>query len=137
MSMWLSIARVSAAVFEQISEEPSLIEAIFFDSGADAGARLGLGPDDSGGVDYLSAAGALSAMAEAMGEPETEDDEAILDLSVSGALAYEAGYGSAFFIAPADVAAAGHSIICHMDDRVRRLIERAAAGQDYLIGLVS
>lgn len=139
MSMWLNIARISAKGFEQISADPSLVEALFFGSRADAKAArktLDIRKSDCGGVDYLSAARALSAMAEAMGEPEPDDD-AVLDLPLSGELSFDAGYGPAFYVAPDDIAGAGDSIICHMDEDVADLIARAVEGGDYLVGVIS
>lgn len=141
MSMWLDLARVSAATFERIREEPSLIEAIFFGDDEDAEktlAELGIGQGDIAGFDYRSAYEARRAMAEAMGDELDEDGDPVLDdLGVGGELDFDAGYGPAFYVEPSATGQATDSIACAIDDDAKAVIEAAAAGGDYLIGVIS
>ena len=141
MSMWTSLARVSAAAFSQIQKEPSLLDAIFFDDDAAATAALaslGIAGDHTAGFDYRLAYEALVAMAEATGQELDEDGDPVLDdLSVTGELDYDAGYGPAFYIDPAGVKKAVDSFACQLDEEVQAVIEGAAAAGDYLVGVIS
>lgn len=141
MSMWLNLARVDASAFAYLEAHPSLIGALFFAaSDADAAklAELGVAHEHRAGADYRSAHEGLLAMAEHTGEPIDEDDPVLEDLGVGGALDFEATYGPAFFVKPADVAErAAFAMVNHLDDEVQRVIAEAVQAGHYLVGVVS
>lgn len=155
MSMYVSVVRVTPKAFEEIKQDPDVLEGIF-DGDAAAMKRFGITDKDSGGFDYRSA----DAMMETMGGVEDEDedddddggdddddddggggesDDAVYrDLGADGELDYDAGYGPAFSLSPAAVkkAAKGSSVI-ELDDEVKALFQAAAKRGDYIIGIVS
>lgn len=139
--MWVSIARVSADSFAKIKAEPTLLDALFFDSddaSEEALSRLGIDGEHIAGFDYRLALEALEGMAEAEGtELDDDDDPVLADLAVSGELDYDAGYGPAFYITPKAAARAVDSIACHLDDEVAVVIKGANEDGDYLVGVVS
>jgi hypothetical protein len=153
MSMYVSVVRVTPAAFEQLEQDPSQLEAVFFNEDAAVLARLGIAESDSAGFDYLSADAMMGAMADLdEGEDEEEDadsdedsddgdgdDDAVYkDLGADGTLDYDAGYGPAFTLSPAAVKkAAKRSSVIELDDDVKALFEAAVMRGDYIIGIVS
>ena len=135
MSMWLSMVRVTPEAFRKIETNPEQIDAIFFEVDDDVLAALGIADDHSAGVDYLSAASGLEAMAEATGEEFDEDG--MLDLTVSGELGYDAGYGNAFYLDPAAAKDCRESMISFMDEEMAKVLSEAADQGNYLIGIIS
>lgn len=141
MSMWVNLARVSSSAFAKIHKQPTLLEAIFFDGDDEHAAQvaeLGVEEAHTAGFDYQLTYDAMVAMAEATGEEIDEEGDPVLhDLSVSGELDWDAGYGPAFYINPTAVTAAKASMACGMDQEVAAVIEGAAAAGDYLVGVIS
>lgn len=139
--MWTSLARVSATAFSRIQADPALLDAIFFDdddAAQQSRSSLGIEPGHTAGFDYRLAHEALLAMAEATGEELGEDGDPVLDdLSVTGEIDYDAGYGPAFYIDPAGVKKAAKSFARRLDDELAAVIDGAAGAGDYLVGVVS
>jgi hypothetical protein len=140
MSMWMSVARVSPAALERMQNDDLILDSIFFGEGDEAKkarSQLGMDADAIVGMDYLMAHQAIESMAAAMGR-DAGSDPVIEDLSPSGSLEYEAGYGPAFFLDPDAVKEAlmGATTL-ELDDEVQSLFATAAAEGEYIVGVVS
>ena len=129
------MVRVSPEAFRTIESDPALIDAILFEVKQDVLDRLGIEDEHSAGVDYLSASEALEAMAESTGEELDED--AILDLKVTGELGFDAGYGNAFYLDPKAAKKNAQSMIAFMDEEMATVLNEAAEHGNYLIGIIS
>ncbi len=101
--MFLNLAKVSEQTLSKIVESPAMLEALFFEEGAN------LPPDynaeaDEFGMDYRS----LSALAEAMAkEVELEEQDTWIAKALGNAfgkeLDYEFCYGGGFYLTPLEV----------------------------------
>jgi len=137
MSMSLLFARVSLNALKTIQEKPDLLKAIFFDIDPSQLAALGIKAEHCGEVDFLSLSAAYDGMAEHMGE-DPPDDILVEDLDPTGNLDFEMGYGPGFYLDPDAVQTAlANSMIPHMDDDAKEILQQAASHGEALVGLVS
>jgi len=77
---------------------------------------------------------------EADGEDDDEEpgDIVFADLHIDGALPYDAGFGSAFFLTPAAAKqAAASSVALELDDEAKAIMQAAADRGHYIVGVVS
>lgn len=104
------------------------------DEGEDSdGGEDGDGGGDGDGDD---AAGVVTTSAE--DDDEEPGDVVLADLHVDGALGYDAGFGSAFYLSPAAAKrAAASSSALTLDDEAKAIVQAAADRGHYIVGVVS
>jgi len=139
MSMWLNVAVLSETGFKKLEKQSELLDGLFF-SEDEAGEQaaldsLGMKEADVGGCDYLSVSAAGEAMAELDGEEADEPD-----FGASGELDFEAGYDSAFFIAPKNAKALSNetwTLVAELDEELKAMLARAKKQKLYVVAVVS
>ncbi|MEM9071851.1 MAG: DUF1877 family protein [Myxococcota bacterium] len=138
MSIFVNLARVSETALEAIRKEPTLLEALFFETGdAERLAALGLGSERVTGFDYRTLHEALLGLAEAMGEEVDEDQVVFDELAVGGEIDFDAGMGPAFFTPAKDVASVREGMLSDLDAEVKAVLDAAFADGDCLVGVIS
>lgn len=132
MSMILSVAVLSEAVFKKLKADSSLADELFF---GDCGA-LAVKESDIAECDYL----ALTEAQEAMAEFDGDGGEAELDFQSSGALDYDAGYGPVIFVAPEDgnvLRRDAWEMAAALNEQVAALLVRARKNKLYVVAVIS
>jgi hypothetical protein len=74
MSMWINLARVSPAVFEQLVANPALLGPLLIEGDEAVMAKLGVADTDVSGLDYGAAEEMIEAMTDAADEADAELD---------------------------------------------------------------
>jgi hypothetical protein len=79
MSMWINLARVSPAVFEQLVANPALLGPLLIEGDAEVMGKLGVADTDVSGLDYGAAEEMIEAMADAADQADADPTEDDLD----------------------------------------------------------
>ncbi len=128
--MFMNIVRVKPSTFEQIKQQPEVLDDVLFEEDPATMKRLEIEDCDVDGFDYLLAL-------ELLGADEDDDDAVFKSLGADGSLEYDAGYEATAVLSPAAVKNALTSPVMSIDPDAKKVFIAAAERGDYIIATLS